>query len=398
MNNSTNSSTTSKPATPLKFKPQLIDTDLPKRRYYAQTALADLDNDGRLEFIMGQQYGNIYWYKYHPDSHPNSQWSRHLLGKKSPSDVGACAFDVDGDGWVDFVAGGAWYQNSRDPNKPFTRHVFDRRLRAVHDLTYADIDGDGQLEVLTMSDKNNLRWYKIPPDPTAPWIRHDIGPSVHAGLSVGDIDGDGDIDIVRTDIWLENVNGDGSKWIEHPIGPSSAPPKDFCPPFAYSATRSQVCDINQDGKVDIVFTDAEIPGGSVWWMENVDGKGRQWQRHDIYVPTDRLEPRRGAYHSLYVGDLDGDGDVDVFSCEMEFVKGDRPPRFFIWENVDGQGLTWKEHVILDVNLGGHETVIGDITGNGLPDMLTKPWRAHKKNALNGKMYVMFLENVSAGLV
>ena len=374
----------------LNFKPHIIDTDLPKRSYYAQTALADLDNDGQLEFIMGQQYGNLYWYKY---NRATQQWTRHLLGKKSPSDVGACAIDVDGDGWIDFVTGGAWYQNSRDPNKPFTRHVFDRRLKAVHDLVAADIDGDGQLEILTMSDKNNLRWYKIPPDPTKRWIRHDIGPSVHAGLSTGDIDGDGDIDIVRTNIWLENVNGDGSRWIEHPIGPSSPPPKDFCPPFAYNATRSVVCDINKDGRADIVFTDAEIPGGQVWWMENVEGAGKTWRRHNIYTPGE--DSRRGAYHSLCVCDLSGNGNLDVFSCEMEFVKGDRPPRFFIWENTNGLGTAWKEHVILDVNLGGHETVIGDITGNGLPDMLTKPWRSHKKNALDGKMYVMFLENISS---
>ena len=130
-------------------------------------------------------------------------------------------------------------------------------------------------------------------------------------------------------------------------------------------------------------------------MENVDGTGRHWRRHDIFTPGD--EPRRGAYHSLYVGDLDGDGDIDVFSCEMEFVNGERPPRFYIWENVDGRGETWQEHVILDVNLGGHETVIGDITGNGRPDMLTKPWRSHKKNALGGKMYVMFLENISENI-
>ncbi|MEO0708799.1 MAG: VCBS repeat-containing protein [Cyanobacteria bacterium J06649_5] len=397
---STKGSATASADVPFQFRAHIIDTDLSKRRYYAQTALADIDNDGQLEFVMGQQYGNIYWYK----RNANNRWTRYLLGRNSPSDVGACAFDVDGDGWVDFVTGGAWYQNPRIPGKPFKRHVFDRRLKAVHDLVAADIDGDGQLEVLTMSDKNNLRWYKIPADPTQRWEKHDIGTSVHAGLCVGDIDGDGDLDIVRSNVWLENVNGNGSEWIWHPIGPSSMPPADFCPPFAYNATRSQVCDVNQDGNNDIVFTDAEIPGGSVWWMENIDGKGLTWKRHEIYTPpkstnadtstpNEAKEDRRGAYHSLYVGDLDGDGDWDVFSCEMEIVRGERAPRFYIWENVDGKGMHWKEHVVLDINLGGHETVIGDITGNGTLDMLTKPWRAHQENALQGKMYVMFLENV-----
>ena len=382
----------SDPMTPkFQFRPHIIDVDLPKRTYYAQTVLADINNDGKDEFILGQQYGNIYWYQYHE----NKTWTRHLLGTRSPSDVGACAFDVDGDGWIDLVTGGAWYQNSRDPNRPFIRHVFDPKLKAVHDLVAADIDGDGKLEVLTMSDKNNLRWYKIPSDPTQRWQRHDIGESVHAGLSVGDIDGDGDLDIVRTDVWLENVKGDGSEWVWHPIGPSTLPPEDFRVPYAYSATCSKVCDINQDGKNDILFTDAEIPGGHVWWMENVDGKGLEWKRHAIYNPNaDTTAHRRGAYHSLFAGDLDGDGDIDVFSCEMEAVGGEAPPRFYIWENVDGRGEQWKEHVILDINLGGHATVLGDITGSGTLDMLTKPWRSHQKNALSGSMYVMFLENMN----
>ena len=64
-------------------------------------------------------------------------------------------------------------------------------------------------------------------------------------------------------------------------------------------------------------------------------------------------------------------------------------------NVDGKGDTWKEHVILDINLGGHEAVVGDITGTGKPDILAKPWRAAPDNAVEGKLYVVFLENVSA---
>ena len=79
------------------FKAHIIDQGLP-RGAYAQTALADLDNDGRLEFIMGHQYGSIFWYKFHaPD-----EWTRHLLGENSPSDVGGCVLDVDGDGSIDF--------------------------------------------------------------------------------------------------------------------------------------------------------------------------------------------------------------------------------------------------------------------------------------------------------
>ena len=368
-----------------RFRHHIIDVDLPPGAY-AQTMLADLDGDGRLEFVTGQRDGLLFAYRYDgPDS-----WSRHTIGEDSPSDVGAVALDVDGDGLVDIVTGGAWYRNSGDLNTPFERIVFDADLGGVHDVLVTDIDGDGKMEVVTMSDQNSLRWYRIPDDARQPWIRTEIGPAVHAGAAAGDIDGDGSIDIVRTDVWFRNVAGNGTRWEEIAIGPSTPPPADFQQPFAFDATCAHVCDMNRDGRNDIVFTDAEIPGGHVWWMENVHGDGRTWRRHDI---AGGEAPRRGPYHSLHVGDMDGDGDLDVMSCEMEAIAGGAAPRWYLWENVDGVGGEWREHIILDANLGGHQTVVGDVTGNGLPDAVSKPWRPSTQNAVDGRMFVVFLENL-----
>jgi hypothetical protein len=370
-----------------RFAHHLIDTDL-EGVYWGQTALADLDGDGRLEFIMGRWRGELLWYKYHtPD-----QWTRHLLHPEALSDVGLCVLDVDGDGHLDVVSGGGWYRNTQDPNSPFERFVYDPELDGSHDIMAADIDGDGRMEVVTMSDRNSLRWYRIPDDPTRPWEMHFVGPAVHAGATIGDVDSDGDLDIVRTNVWFENIDGDGSRWAVHNIGLSSPPPVDFQPYFAWDGTRSVVCDVNGDGKNDIVFTDAEIPGGKIWWMENLDGDGTEWKRHEVPNSDTR---KRGAYHSLHVGDMDGDGDHDIMTCEMEGVPGDGPPRWYIWENLDGKGGSWQEHVILDANLGGHQALVGDVTGNGLPDIISKPWTASDRNALDGKMFVAFLENQSS---
>lgn len=370
----------------LRFREHVIDTSLPVA-CYAQAALADINRDGRLEYIVGQQYGTVYWYEYHaPD-----RWTRHVLGENSPSDVGGCVLDVDRDGWLDFVVGGAWYRNTRDPGRPFERVVFDPDLTAVHDVVAGDIDGDGRPEIVTMSDRNTLRWYKIPDDPRAPWPSVDIGPPVHAGACLGDIDGDGALDVVRTDVWFRNVRGDGTEWVAQDIGPNTPPPPDFRPSFAFDATKAVVCDMNGNGTNDIVFTDAEIPGGKVWWMENVDGAGTVWRRHEVSTCGG---PRRGAYHSLHVGDMDGDGDLDIVSAEMEAVEGEGNPRWYLWENLDGVGGAWREHVILDANLGGHEVVVGDVTGNGLPDLISKPWCPRRENAVDGAMFVVFLENVS----
>ena len=366
------------------FKHHYIDA-APEGMCYAQTVLADVDHDGLPEFIVGRAYGDIYWYDYEgPD-----KWTRYLLGVNSPSDVGATAYDVDGDGWVDFIAGGAWYRNSRDPrNTPFERFVFDPDLTAVHDVVLADLDGDGKLEVITMSDRSNLRWYRIPQDPTQLWEQHDIGPSIHQGVCVGDIDGDGDLDIVRSDIWFENINGDATVWVEHPIahfGSDSG--------WQENATLTYICDMNGDGYNDIVVSEAEISGARIMWMENIDGKGLTWKKHLLPQGDDDA---RGAYHSLYVGDLDGDGDYDIFSCEMEEVPGDRPPRWFIWENVDGKGGEWIEHVIFDSALGGHGALMGDIDGDGDLDICSKIWKVRpgQKNGNGGQMHIDFLENIS----
>ena len=382
-------------ATALRFRfvPHLIETELPTGDYdratYAQTALADLDRCGRPEYIVGNLGYDIYAYKYHsPD-----RWERFSLTHEAPRDVGLCVLDVDGDGWPDLVTGSSWYRSSRDLTRPFQKIPFDPMYAKaeVHDVVAWDMDGDGRMEIVTMSDEANLHIYRIPADPTGSWDRYYVGPAVHTGVAVGDLDGDGLPDIARTDTWFRNPGKWFAPWAPRLIGPNTYPPPDYTWPWAFNGTFARVCDMNRDGRNDIVFTDAEIPGGRIWWMENVDGSGTEWRRHEVPNGDAR---RRGAYHSLYVGDLDGDGDLDIFSCEMEDVRGDGPPRWYVWENLDGFGVDWREHVILDANLGGHAAVVGDVTGNGLPDIIAKPWKARKTNALGGKQFVMFLENVS----
>ncbi len=198
----------------LRFRHHYIDDDLPGSEY-GLTDLVDVGHDGHLDFITGgkDKDKTIYWFEYQGPDH----WVRHVLGTNQPSDVGGKALDVDGDGWIDFVAGGVWYRNTGKPKtEAFERIVFDKDLTAVHDLIIADIDGDGRMDVITMSDKNNLRWYRIPKDPRQPWERHDIASGVHAGVAVGDINGDGHLDVVRSNVWFENVGGKG-----HPVDRAS---------------------------------------------------------------------------------------------------------------------------------------------------------------------------------
>ncbi|MCD4752934.1 MAG: VCBS repeat-containing protein [Anaerolineaceae bacterium] len=367
------------------YKHHIIDTSLPEG-LYAQSMLGDFNNDGHLEYVLGLQYGDLFLYQ----QKNASNWQRFVIGKASPSDVGAIALDVDGDGWLDIVTGGAWYRNSRDFRVPFERIPFDPTLHGVHDVFAADLDGCGEPEIITMSDQNDLRFYKIPEDPEQIWTHTRIGSAVHAGIAIGDLNGNSYLDVVRTNVWFENVKGDGSEWVEHPL---PFPPQEqsrLTEPFMVNATHAFVCDMNKNEKNDIVMVENEMTGGKLFWLENLNGDAQVWKIHYIAIPE---SPIRGAYHSLVVRDFNGSGGLDIFSCEMEAIGGDEPPQYYIWENLDQKGGAWREHCILDVNLGGHAALMDDISGNGLPDIITKPWRPMETNALHGKPFVIYLENL-----
>jgi len=369
-------------AAEITFRHHFVDRELPGSSW-GQTAVADLDRDTRPDFITGRSRGEIWWYRLDDQN----RWVRHRLGEQSPSDVGGAALDVDGDGWMDFVTGGAWYRNTSQPRTElFERIVFDPDLASVHDVVLADLDGDKRVDVLTMSDKNNLRWYRITADPRQPWQRHDIGPAVHAGIGVGDLDGDGDTDVVRSNRWFENADGKGQQWTTHENIPFGNPNQPF--PLG---THCKVLDVDRDGDHDLVMTENEIKGGRIAWLENTDGRGGAWRAHDLPAGDTVV---RGAYHSLVVADFDNDGDPDVFTCEMEGIPGARSPRWFVWENTDGKGQQFVERVILDANLGGHVAVAADFDGDGDLDLVSKLWRPRKDNANGGNNHVDFLENLT----
>ncbi len=313
----------------------------------------------------------------------------HRVGVDYLSDVELAALDVDGDGWIDLVCSGVWYRNPGQPReKPFERIVFAQGAGGAHDVLAADMDGDGRKDIVMMGDARTqlkqLVWYRIPDDPRGLWKRHSIGPSVHGAISpagVADLDGDGDLDVVRADTWFENVDGKGLRWEAHaniPMGRKG--------PFGV-CVRTVITDINDDGKQELVMCDADIPDSKVAILRNTDGKGRQWSKQEL--PSSFSF---GSLHSLAVADFNNDGRKDILVCEQEeLLPSDRKnPRFVIFENLGGR---FAERIIFDGRLGGHELVVGDVDGDGDLDICSKAWGPLPWNANQGKMHADCLENL-----
>jgi hypothetical protein len=343
-------------------------------RSIGQTALVDLDRDGDLDWIAGNAShagdvaGKICWWEFQgADS-----WVCHDLGK-GHTDVGGAAFDVDGDGWIDFVAGSQLLLNSREPKaKPFV--VFNIGTMHSHDTEFADIDGDGRIDLIANSDRTGLFWYKIPADPRQKWPAREIASvqahKIHGGVSpraVADIDGDGDRDVVTAQVWFENL-GNGLSWKPHRN-------LDLGEEHQYGiAVRTWVVDLDGDHDSDIIQAETDNPDGRIAWFEN-DGKAN-WTRHMI-----RNDGQGQDWHSLVVADFDLDGDLDVYSgagplsASKKFVC-------YVWENT-GRGQGWIEHEVL-VGRQCHEAEAGDVDGDGDIDICTKPWNETDEH--------IFLEN------
>jgi hypothetical protein len=376
-----------------KFQHHFVERDLPVTQSgvgdYGLTALADLDRDGDLDFVLGGRAfrpSQLYWYEFQaPD-----RWARHVVGTNYLSDVGLTTLDVDRDGWIDLVCSGVWYRNPGQPRaQPFQRFPFDEGAAGAHDVLVADIDKDGRLDLVMMGDErtrlNALCWYSIPPNAQQPWARHPIGSPVHGAITpngAADLDGDGDLDVIRADTWFENKDGLGGAWVPHrniPMGRKG--PYGVC-------VRTAVADLDGDGRLEVVIADADITGSKVAVLKNADGKGGSWVKTELPQSF-----QYGSLHALAVADFNGDGRPDVVANEQEELlpSGRENPRWVLWENLGKS--QFAEQIILDAKLGGHELQVGDVDGDGDIDICSKPWGPRSWNGNGGRMHVDFLENL-----
>lgn len=293
----------------------------------------DLDQDGATDVVSCCEGGNktIYFHwapKDNADYLKGKKWETTALPGSAKQQLWmfALPMQIDGKHGMDLVVGSkgsnatvGWWQAPENPRN-LDEWKFHPLYKAswIMSIRSEDVDGDGDSDIVFNDRKgtnSGIYWLEYPgkdmvTDVKA-WKLHKIGASglENLFLDLGDLNKDG-----LTDIAQATRNGKIHVFLRKETPKPTWETFQITNPDNYRNGKAvHIADLDNDGKMDLVHNigpgDKKVGPGLVWMQWSQSIRDETWKAFDISgkdgIKFDRIETL----------DLDGDGDLDVLTCE-----------------------------------------------------------------------------------
>jgi hypothetical protein len=342
--------------------------------------VGDINHDGIPDVIAGPFY---YLGPDYTDRREFTAARTYNPSNNFPQGMVYFAHDFTGDSWTDILVVDSrpiyLYVNPKGEPRRWDRYNILPNATSEIEV-FRDIDGDGKPDILFGGPGATLAYATSDPaNPTGVWKTHNIsepGLGGPHGMGVGDINGDGRVDVVNSRGWWEQPAG----------GAAEGPWKFHAEQFGTGGAEMGVYDVNGDGLPDVVTAIAAHGWGLAWFEQKRDAQGKiSFVRHEIM--GDFASKNAGGVtfsepHGLAFADLDGDGVPDMIvgkrlysHLESHLDPDPYGPAVLYWyrtvRNAKAEGgAEFVPELIHNRSGVGSQFAVADLNGDGAPDIIT----------------------------